>query len=1054
MTNATGSTTVNGNSIALTFGNGVTGTYSQTGTTNVPVGCLALAAHSTGIGQLAGTNVTTYLEPDPPVGSAAIEHCLLSTAGVSRGVSYAFSFNKPVIAPVLHMVNLDTSTYAVSGTTTTGGAVTPVQLVKNNAMEVSGATFPTTFNSTVQVADQTGCVTDAGANPVGGCGSFRLSGGLIQNWTAVNTTPGLAGTFGDGWRWSVSFPLVTLTKAFSAVSIAPGGTSSLVFTIDNTNATNGTNPATAAAIGPLNFTDNLPAGVTIANATTGGTCTGATFLDAGGGALAAGDTGVRISGFTVPANATCTLTVNVTSSVVGSHINNTSNMSSTVGNLVLSPNATLTVAQPSFGTCDSRLWLEQSPGSPTPTTLYQIDTSVNPLVFNAQGSANLLYNAVGYNPSDNYQYGIVTTGTNTLVRIGADGTAGTVGNVTGLPAATYITGTFGTAGNILYVKDNVAAGTTMYAVNVTTLTATPITLSSAINIADWAWVGGLLYGVTNGGQLVSVNPSTGAVTNIGVPNGLPAGFFGAMYGAPNGLYGSGNNPPSGFYKFDLTTGVATLISGAPGSSSNDGSNCPTANITFGADLQVTKTNTPASGPNDLATDSYTPGAARSYTVVVTNAGPFGAANAVFTDPSIPNFTVSAVTCGTPTGGGVCPSVANTTVSLMQGSGIVIPSLPYSSNTSSSVTFTVTGTIAVGATGALTNVAAVAVGAGTSDATPANNSATDSDSPTGTIVIVKDAIPNNAQDFAFATTGTGLVAFSLDDDADATLPNTRTFTGLEAGSYSVTEAIVGGWVLSALTCVDPDNGSTIDLAGRIATIDIDSGETVTCTYSNSRLAVLRLQKALPLGRFVGSDQFALTISGAGGPVSVTTTGSTNTPAEIAILGPATLASVYTLSEAGAAGANLANYVTTYACTNASAGGQTPSGSGGSFNLTLAAGDDLTCTLTNTRNPLADLVITKTNTPGSGPSDQANDTVTRGATTIYTIAVSNSGPDTVTGAVLSDPAAGRSGLTCTAPPSCSGTACPPGLSLAQLESGVALGALANGASVVVTLTCTVD
>lgn len=714
-----------------------------------------------------------------------------------------------------------------------------------------------------------------------------------------------------------------------------------------------------------------------------------------------------------------------------------------------------TNSQPSFGTCDSRLWLEQSPGAPTPTTLYQIDTNANPLTFNAVGTSASIYNAVGYNPADNYQYGLITNPAgNTLVRIGADGSAQAVGAVAGLPSAVYISGAFGTAGNILYVKDNTAAGTTMYAVNVTTLTATPISLSAAINIADWAWVGGLLYGVTNGGQLVSVNPSSGAVTSIGPPNGLPAGFFGAMYGAPNGLYGSGNNPPSGFYKFDLATGAATLIGGAPGSSSNDGSNCPTANITFGADLQIAKTNTPASGPNDLASDSYTPGTARTYTVVVTNAGPFGAANAVFTDPAIANFTVSSVTCGSPIGGGVCPSVANTTVALMQSSGIVIPSLPYSSNTASSVTFTVTGTIAAGATGALANVATVAAGAGTADATPGNNSATDTDTPSGTIVIVKDAVPNDAQDFAFTTTGTGLSAFSLDDDADGTLPNTRTFTGLEPGSYTVTESVAAGWVLTALSCVDPDIGTVTDLANRLATIDVDSGETITCTYSNGRLPILRLQKALPLGRFVAADQFDLSISGTGGPATVTTAGSGTTATGIATLNPGAIGAAYAFIETAAAGANLANYASTYACTNALAGGQAPSGSATTFNLTAAAGDDLTCTFANTRNPISDLVITKTNTPGSGPSDQVNDTVTRGATTIYTIAVTNNGPDTVTGAVLSDPAAGRSGLTCTAPPTCSGAACPAGLTLAQLESGVALGALANGASVVVTLTCTVN
>ena len=59
---------------------------------------------------------------------------------------------------------------------------------------------------------------------------------------------------------------------------------------------------------------------------------------------------------------------------------------------------------------------------------------------------------------------------------------------------------------------------------------------------------------------------------------------------------------------------------------------------------------------------------------------------------------------------------------------------------------------------------------------------------GSITIVKDAVPDDAQDFAFTTGGAGLPAsFSLDDDADATLSNTRTFTNLAPGGYSVTEA---------------------------------------------------------------------------------------------------------------------------------------------------------------------------------------------------------------------------------------------------------------------------
>jgi len=221
----------------------------------------------------------------------------------------------------------------------------------------------------------------------------------------------------------------------------------------------------------------------------------------------------------------------------------------------------------------------------------------------------------------------------------------------------------------------------------------------------------------------------------------------------------------------------------------------------------------------------------------------------------------------------------------------------------------------------------------------------------------------------------------------------------------------------------------------------------------KLPILRLQKALPLGRFLAADQFLLTIAGSGS-ASATTTGSGTVATGIASLDPGVIGAVYTLSESAAAGASLANYVTTYACTNALAGGQTPSGSGTSFNVTAAVGDDLTCTLTNTRNPISDLLITKTNTPASGPSDQPNDTVSRGAASAYTIVVTNSGPDAVTGAVFRDTAASRTGLTCTAPPSCTGSACPAGLTLAQLEAGVPLGPLANGASITVTLSCVVN
>ena len=59
-------------------------------------------------------------------------------------------------------------------------------------------------------------------------------------------------------------------------------------------------------------------------------------------------------------------------------------------------------------------------------------------------------------------------------------------------------------------------------------------------------------------------------------------------------------------------------------------------------------------------------------------------------------------------------------------------------------------------------------------------------------------PTHPQDFSF-TAGGGLspTSFSLDDDADGTLSNTRTFTDVSAQSgYSLAETVPGGWDQSA------------------------------------------------------------------------------------------------------------------------------------------------------------------------------------------------------------------------------------------------------------------
>ncbi|WP_170288358.1 GEVED domain-containing protein [Marilutibacter maris] len=109
------------------------------------------------------------------------------------------------------------------------------------------------------------------------------------------------------------------------------------------------------------------------------------------------------------------------------------------------------------------------------------------------------------------------------------------------------------------------------------------------------------------------------------------------------------------------------------------------------------------------------------------------------------------------------------------------------------------------------------------------------------------------------------------------------------------------------------------------------------------------------------------------------------------------------------------------------------------------------------PASDLAITKTNTPGvNGEVDQAGDTVVSGATTTYEIRVTNNGPNEVTGALVRDtPAAG---LDCQPgnPVTISGDGVPAGgpFTVADLTgAGIALGALADDETTVLSFTCSV-
>ncbi|MET3377577.1 hypothetical protein ABIC89_006658, partial [Variovorax boronicumulans] len=435
------------------------------------------------------------------------------------------------------------------------------------------------------------------------------------------------------------------------------------------------------------------------------------------------------------------------------------------------------------------------------------------------------------------------------------------------------------------------------------------------------------------GNFQASTESDGFSTSFQFANGVPV-FNNIQLVSRNGALGAGDQTTGGFMAgFTLTR----------------------ASI----DLGITKTNTPGVNSDvDQATDTVAVGASTTYNVVVTNKNAYNYIDdSVLRDPATSNLTKETVTC-TATTGSLCPT-GPLTVAALEGGGIVIPTIAPGGKVTFSIVATVASTLPIGVT-TITNTATITPPTGYTDPLTTDNSATDTDTVLGRIMIIKDAQPNApGVNFSFAAVGTGVSAFTLSDDGTAPgagVANTKIFDVL-AGNFTVTETAAPGWALSNVTCSAGGVPVTLPIVGFTGVVNITTvaGQLVTCTFTNKRAPIIRLQKELPNARFVATDQFKLDINAAGAPVATaTTTGSGTTAAETAVLNPATAGTAYTLTEAGTGtpAAVLSNYTTTYSCTNATAGSATvmPNGSGAAIPaITPVAGDDITCKFVNAAKP---------------------------------------------------------------------------------------------------------
>ena len=174
-------------------------------------------------------------------------------------------------------------------------------------------------------------------------GTTEGQGGGFAVWDGVKATAGATGnttaTVTSSTNAFVTIALLpalqppTVAKSFSPATIGTGGSSTLTVTL--------TNPNTTAITGAA-FTDTYPA-----NVSSTGT-PGLTNTCGGTATAAANGTSLALSGGTVPASGSCTVTVSVTANVAGSYLNSTGTVTTTNAGTGTAATATLTVDPPSL----------------------------------------------------------------------------------------------------------------------------------------------------------------------------------------------------------------------------------------------------------------------------------------------------------------------------------------------------------------------------------------------------------------------------------------------------------------------------------------------------------------------------------------------------------------------------------------------------------------------------------------------------------------------------------------------------------------------------------
>jgi uncharacterized repeat protein (TIGR01451 family) len=340
--------------------------------------------------------------------------------------------------------------------------------------------------------------------------------------------------------------------------------------------------------------------------------------------------------------------------------------------------------------------------------------------------------------------------------------------------------------------------------------------------------------------------ATGPLT---LSNVVPAAAWTCTGTAPSSISCISTTPIAGggssSFEFPVNIGAAAApsvtntasVSGGGEPPVNNGNNTGTdvTPVTPVADLSVIKDNSVA---------AVASGSQVTYTITVANAGPNAVTGAIVSDPVVPNFNVTSVSCAETAGGATlgCP-VAVTPATFA--SGVTLQQLA-ASGADSSVVFTVVGTV-TGNTGNVNNVARVLApvpGAGVpvdpTDPTrtgAGNNSDPDNDPITPQIIGVAKTANILTSGVGLPTAPTYRVRYSvvLENTGTVNATNVQISENLERTYAGVTPAninVVGGSVTSTRSGAGTASGTEC-----VANPAFTGKDAAAATFNSTNMTLL-------------------------------------------------------------------------------------------------------------------------------------------------------------------------------------------------------------------------